>query len=695
MAKKKLLQNYILYPIAIGLGFLGVGVTIFSNMAIEKRVGSYIQDNLVQKTESFKTFFEDRGNDLINLLNLYDDSSTLKTILSDENNTGALEFSKEAVYSCKTDFFYIISSDYKIIAQNTGLDNVGISLEGRPSLVTAADKLKSFSSVEMDGQLGLCQVVAKPIIEDRHLNGFILTGYRLGSNEAMDTYKNIFGAEFSAFMYDNRIATTIMDKNGERILNSKLNNPIIDNQVTLLGEPYLGTNLINDQKYSVAYLPIKNMQDSVLGVIGLAMPRTTITDISLGLSIVLATLISGFAVFLIGIFYLIIRKYVTRPLLVAKAAMHEIANGNGDLRQLIEVYNKTEVGLMIDDINRFITILRSLVSDMINQQIELTTISESLTAMSVESASAITEIMATITSVSDLSSKQIKSVASADLVIGNSISKINSLDTVIEKQALNIKDATNSVISMVETFNSIVLHIERITAESKNLTTISEDGKTKQNEVNVQIEKIAEQSRLLKEANDVIAKIASQTNLLAMNAAIEAAHAGDSGAGFSVVADEIRTLAETSSSQSKKIRTEIKAMQNSISGVVLSASDSALAFENLLASVNLIETLVEDFSSVIKTQQDEVSKVSLSLEQMNHTTRAVTLESESLAQESILLRNEVNKVKESSSLIGESMGEMSLGVTEINQSANEVSNLSVSTQETVKKMNEIVSKFQV
>lgn len=76
MAKKKLLQNYILYPIAIGLGFLGVGVTIFSNMAIEKRVGSYIQDNLVQKTESFKTFFEDRGNDLINLLNLYDDSST-------------------------------------------------------------------------------------------------------------------------------------------------------------------------------------------------------------------------------------------------------------------------------------------------------------------------------------------------------------------------------------------------------------------------------------------------------------------------------------------------------------------------------------------------------------------------------------------------------------------------------------------
>jgi methyl-accepting chemotaxis protein len=180
-----------------------------------------------------------------------------------------------------------------------------------------------------------------------------------------------------------------------------------------------------------------------------------------------------------------------------------------------------------------------------------------------------------------------------------------------------------------------------------------------------------------------------------MNAAIEAAHAGESGAGFSVVADEIRHLAETSSVQSKAIRNEIKSIQQAIGEVVFSASESAHAFDELITRVGSIGEVVNEFAETMRLQQDEVRKVSNSLDEMNRATASVTNESAALAMETSSIKKEVGFVKEASALIGASMDEMTLGAAEINESAHEVSRLAVSTKDTVKRMDEIIRKFTV
>ena len=209
------------------------------------------------------------------------------------------------------------------------------------------------------------------------------------------------------------------------------------------------------------------------------------------------------------------------------------------------------------------------------------------------------------------------------------------------------------------------------------------------------LKKIAEESGSLIEASDVIQHIASQTNLLAMNAAIEAAHAGEAGKGFAVVADEIRKLAEESSMQGKSISSALKKFSQEIEIL----SDASKTVEEKFNTIfNLAENVKAMSNSVMSAmhEQEKGSKEVLSaIQDINNITAEVQAGSAEILKAGEDAVNEMNRLESLTQIVNESIYEMSSGTDQVLNSCTEVKGISQKNKMNIKALAEEVSKFKI
>ncbi|MCQ2585129.1 MAG: methyl-accepting chemotaxis protein [Treponema sp.] len=392
---------------------------------------------------------------------------------------------------------------------------------------------------------------------------------------------------------------------------------------------------------------------------------------------------------------IIMVRMMIKPVRTVKATIEGIATGNADLTQRIALSTNDEVGDVVKSFNMFTEKLQSIITQVKASKDELVTAGSDLESSSQDTVASIDQIISKLEGMLTQIQNQNNSVTETAGAVNQIASNIESLDRMIENQGRGIMDASSAVEEMVGNINSVTSSMDKMAESFNELSVRATQGEKIQKNATDKIELIKKQSNSLQEANVAISSIASQTNLLAMNAAIEAAHAGEAGKGFAVVADEIRKLSETSAVQSKKIGEELKAIVSSIEAMVQASVESSNAFNAVNGKITETDELVRQIKGAMEEQTQGSIQISQVLRTMNDSSLEVRTASQEMAVGNKTVLEEIQRLQGTTTVIKDSVEEMNLGARKIAETSEALDQIVEKINTSISDIGEQVDKFTV
>lgn len=360
------------------------------------------------------------------------------------------------------------------------------------------------------------------------------------------------------------------------------------------------------------------------------------------------------------------RKKIVQPLEDITSKLGEMASSGGDLTQKVTINSNDELGKLAAVVNDLLDSMRQLIKQIAQASEKVADAAEELTTHAEQSTRANTQVAETITEVAAGAEKQVT-------FVDETVSVVEQVSAGIQQIAANANSASEEAEQTAaaaneggKAVNDAMIHMDSI-------------EKTVLSSAQV-VMKLNERSKEIGQISSTISGIAGQTNLLALNAAIEAARAGEQGKGFSVVAEEVRKLAEQSQEAAKQIATLISEIQSETNNAVNAMNEGSSvvktgaavvnnageAFKKIVSLIDDVSSQVSDISAAIQqtasgSQQivssvrniDRISKeaagqtqtVSATTEEQSASMEEIAASSQSLANMAEQLQNNINKFK--------------------------------------------------
>ncbi|WP_306373044.1 methyl-accepting chemotaxis protein TlpC [Bacillus subtilis] len=489
-----------------------------------------------------------------------------------------------------------------------------------------------------------------------------------GNEELVDLLGEKTGDTITIFQGDTRVATNVM-KNGERAVGTQASSEVIA-AVLKKGKCFYGQADVAGSSYQTAYMPLKDQNGSIIGMLYTGANQSILASLTQSLFIQFA-IVLVIVIMVSVILVLVFTRKINKRLNALKSAFESA--GNGDMT--IEVSDKT--GDELSELSVYYNKMRMKLNDTIQtvQQsaLQLASASQQLSAGAEETNQASEKITEAVQQIANGAQDQIIRIensesslkqASADIrdisantaAIADKGQLAQSKADIGQKEIANVQAQMDAIHQSIQKSGEIIHQL---------------DGRSKQ------IEQIL----------SVITQIADQTNLLALNAAIEAARAGEQGKGFAVVADEVRKLAEESqqsAGQISKLIIEIQKDMNrsarSVEHVKTEAAEGVTMIQRTRDAFKEIAAATGEISAEISDLSASVTNISASAHHINHSFAANTADikestkntrqAAALTEEQFAAMEEITAASETLSQLAEELTGIISQFKMINQAEN-------------------------
>jgi methyl-accepting chemotaxis protein len=291
--------------------------------------------------------------------------------------------------------------------------------------------------------------------------------------------------------------------------------------------------------------------------------------------------------------------------------------------------------------------------------------------------------------------QQTESVDKVSISMSGITTNISSLDDSIVGQNTIIAQSNEDIKGLLQSITDEQTIIGHLTSQMARLVDTTEEGKQKQTLLDEQVKHIFGLSETLNNTNRMISNIAAQTNLLAMNAAIEAAHAGVAGQGFAVVADEIRKLAEDTTSHSKAVGTQIKEIQGGIELVVNASGVTRKSVDTMIQYIGEVSNFINDATASINNQNERSESIRSQLHVILELSNQVETNASNMRDESKTVLSEIDQVKGLSLDVRDWVHQVSSSTAAISAVSETAITLTHETQKKMTDISEHLDAFKV